>query len=110
MHSIGQMRHTGILKSNAPITDGGGGRTDNYTTVLTCRGKLERRFGSKENAADQMQFSTTYNWWVWHQDAMIFDKKSIWIISGRRYAINDWEPTEESNDLVYRFTVTRLDA
>lgn len=110
MHSIGQMRHTGILKANTPVRDPGGGGTDNYTTVLTTRGKLERRFGSKENAADQMQFSTTYNWWTWKSVDMIFDKKSIWIIDGQKYKINDWEQLENQNNLVYRFTVTRLDA
>lgn len=105
MHSIGQMNKTGLLKSNTPVSDGGGGKTDAYTTVVSVRGKLERRFGSKENAADQMQFSTTFNWWVWQQDALVFNKKSIWVIDNQKYMINDWEQI----DLAVRFTVTKLD-
>jgi hypothetical protein len=106
MVSIGKMNKTGLLKANTPIKDGGGGSKDNYTTTVSVRGKLERRFGNKENAADQMQFSTTFNWWVWQQDALVFDKKSIWVIDGQKYMINDWE----QDGLTVRFTVTRLDA
>jgi hypothetical protein len=104
--SIGQMNKVGILKANTPVKDGGGGSKDNYTTTVSVRGKLERRFGSKENAADQMQFSTTFNWWVWQQDALVFNKKSIWLIDNQKYMINDWE----QDGLTIRFTVTRLDA
>jgi hypothetical protein len=104
MHPIGQMNKVGLLKANTPVKDGGS--KDNYTTTVSVRGKLERRFGSKENAADQMQFSTTFNWWVWQQDALVFDKKSIWLIDNQKYMINDWE----QDGLTIRFTVTRLDA
>lgn len=44
---IGDMRSKAEFQSNAPIADGAGGFTDNFTTFYTCRGRLQQIDGRR---------------------------------------------------------------
>lgn len=107
MRNIGSMRWTGTLKSNVQgAKDAGGGRSDSYNPIYTCRGELKRRFGHEENDAYMVQLRTTYDWTVrWHPTIEV-DKKSVWAIEDKTYTIEDWE----EDGMYYRFTLTEKGA
>lgn len=101
---IGQLRQSGQLQTNSP-TQQGAGKKDNFNTLITCRGKLEKLNGRR---GLDMSETTLYNAWEWvcrYQSAInsISNIKSVrWVIDGRQFSVNSYEKIGQKNHY-YRF-------
>lgn len=103
--SIGDMRQTGTLRKNTPTPNASGGQTDNFSDVLTCRGRLTKQKGNKALEQGDIVFNKGYEWICRFQSAIVIDKGSIWVIGGNTYRINDFEKVDELNHF-YRFILS----
>lgn len=101
---IGELRQTGILEVNAP-TQLGAGKKDNYTQLLTCRGRLTKLRGNRILDSGEVIISAGWEWVIRYQTAIvnIADKKSIrWVIDGRFFTVSDYELIDQKKHY-YRF-------
>lgn len=103
--SIGDMRQKGTLRKNMPVENTSGGMNDNYTDVLTCRGRLRKMKGNKALEQGDFVANKGYEWVCRYQNAIQIDTDSIWVIAGQSYRINDWEKVDEIPHF-YRFIIS----
>lgn len=102
--SIGGMRQKGTLRKNIPVIDQSGGSSDNYTDILTCRGKLTKLKGGKSLEQGDVVIGKGYEWICRFQPAIVIDADTAWLISGQYYRISDYEKVDELNHF-YRFII-----
>jgi hypothetical protein len=101
---IGQLRQSGQLQVNTP-TQQGAGFKDNFSTLLTCRGQLEKLRGNRSMNNAEVEINAAWEWICRYQLAIdnVTNKKSIrWIIDGRRFTVNDYELIDHKKKY-YRF-------
>lgn len=103
--SIGEMKQTGILRKNNPINNASGGQDDNYTDVLTCRGRFRQRSANKSLEQGDIVQNKSFEWICRYQAAIILDVDSIWVIGGVSYRIAGWEKVDQVPHL-YRFILS----
>lgn len=101
---IGELRQSGQLQTNSP-TQQGAGKKDSFTTLLTCRGRLQQL---KSNRGLDISETTLFNAWEWvcrYQSAIasVTNKKSVrWLIDGRYFSVNSYEQLDQKKHY-YRF-------
>lgn len=103
---IGQLRQSGQLQTNTPVAQGAGFK-DNYTTLLTCRGRLTELRGNRALNSAEVSINTAWEWICRFQTTIdgIGAKKSIrWIIDGRKFTVNNYELIDHKKKY-YRFTL-----
>lgn len=101
---IGELRQSGQLQTNAP-TQQGAGFKDNFTTLLTCRGRLIKLRGGRILDNGEILINGGWEWICRFQTAIedITTKKSIrWIIDGRYFTVNNYELIDQKKRY-YRF-------
>lgn len=103
---VGKFRQSGQLQTNARIQQGAGFK-DNFTTLLTCRGSLNKLRGNRSFNYSETDINATWEWICRYQVAIdnISNKKSIrWIIDGRRFTVNNYKLIDQKKKY-YRFTL-----
>lgn len=103
--SIGQMRQSGTLRKNNPLNNTSGGQSDNYSDVLTCRGKLTQRSASKTLEQGDIVQNKGFEWICRFQGAIVLDVDSAWVIGGVYYRIASWEKVDQMPHF-YRFILS----
>lgn len=103
--SIGEMRQVAIFLQNSPVIDGAGGQTDNFVTLLQCRGKLRPKGGMKklENGEFVLQHGWTFE--CRFQNTLTINSDTILQISGVKYRISDFQLIDNLKHF-YSFTLT----
>ncbi len=100
-----------VFKVNTPAAASTGGGVDSYSTLLTTRGNLSRRSGSKGFNAGEHAFDNSYQLVVRYQDAIYnairTDLKVV--IDSVTYTIHSWEKIEEKR-FYLKFTIISQDA
>jgi hypothetical protein len=103
---IGKLRQSGQLQTNTRIQQGAGFK-DNYSTLLTCRGRLTKLRGNRSFNDSETDINAAWEWICRYQVAIdnITNKKAIrWIIDGRRFTVNNYELIDQKKRY-YRFTL-----
>lgn len=103
--TTGDMRQSGTFQRNTPIPNTSGGTDDNYTDLLTCRGKLRQRSGSKSLEQGDFVQNKNYEWICRYQTALVIDTDTILVIRGVKYKILNFEKMDELNHF-YKFTIS----
>ena len=101
---IGELRQSGQLQTNAP-TQQGAGKKDNFATLLTCRGRLQKLRGNRSLNNAEVDINAAWEWICRFQTAIegITTKKSIrWVIDGRYFTVNNYELIDQKKRY-YRF-------
>lgn len=102
---IGEMRQKGTLKQNSPVANDSGGQDDNYTGILTCRGRLRQNSGSKRLENGEIVQNKGWQWICRFQQAITIDADTAWEIDGKFYRITNWEKIDQLNHW-YEFTLS----
>lgn len=100
--SIGDMKQTGTLRKNNPINNVSGGQNDNYSDVLTCRGRFRQRSASKSLEQGDIVQNKSFEWICRFQTGIVLDPDSTWVIGGVYYRISAWEKVDQMPHF-YRF-------
>ena len=100
--SIGEMRQSGTLRKNNPVNNASGGQNDNYTDVLTCRGRFRQRSANKSLEQGDIVQNKSFEWIIRYQSAVVLDVDSAWVIGGTYYRIASWEKVDQMPHF-YRF-------
>jgi hypothetical protein len=100
------MRFLGALQQNQPISDGSGGQTDNWVTIVTTRCSLVKRSGKLMNNAGRIEYFKDYILVCRFQAAIVISTDSQWVINGEEYDIKDYDKVDLIPHL-YQFTVTK---
>ena len=103
--SIGDMRNTGTFRKNTPVPNTSGGTDDNYSDLLTCRGRLRQQSGNKAYEQGDIVQNKRYEWICRFQTALVIDTDLILVIKGQIYRILDFEKIDELNHF-YRFIIS----
>ena len=103
--SIGEMRQSGTLRKNNPVNNTSGGQSDNYSDVLTCRGRFRQRSANKSLEQGDIVQNKTFEWVCRFQAAIVLDVDSAWVIGGVYYRITSWEKVEQMPHF-YKFILT----
>lgn len=103
--NTGEMRSSGTFLKNIPISNDSGGQSDNFTTVLTCRGRLRQNSGKKSLEQGEIVQDKTFEWVCRFQAAIVIGADSAWNIGGQQYRISNWELVNQIPEW-YRFTLT----
>jgi len=102
------MRSVVSFEQNSPVDDGSGGQVDDFTLLLTTRGRLRKLKGNKNLEQGDIVFDKGYELICrWRSDLVINKDTSI-VINGQRYRINDFELQNEIKHL-YRFIINKND-
>ena len=101
---IGDMRQKGTFRQNAPIDNGSGGQSDNYTDLLTCRGRLRKLKGNKGLEDSDVVQNKGYEWVCRFQLGIVINVDTALVINGTYYRISDYEKIDELNHF-YRFII-----
>jgi len=102
--TIGEMRQVGTFKQNQPIDNVSGGQSDNYVTLLTCRGRLRKRSGKKISEQGELMIDQNYEWVCRYQGNLVINTDTALFIGGIMYRINDYEKVDQLNHF-YRFNI-----
>jgi hypothetical protein len=103
---IGELRQSGTLQTNNPLQQGAG-KKDNYTTLLTCRGRLTQLRSNRGLDLSETTLSNAWEWICRYQIAIsnVANKKSIrWQIDGRNFSVNSYELIDQKKHY-YRFVL-----
>jgi hypothetical protein len=84
-------RFSGQLRQNFPVTDPGGGQTDNYSTVLTTRVILQKDNGHFGFPEGRMEYIKSYTLICRYQKAISVGSDTQWLIRGETYSIADFD-------------------
>lgn len=103
--NIGDMRQTGTFMQNNPVANSSGGQDDNYTALVTCRGRLRKIKGSKGLEDGDSVFNKEYEWVCRYQNAIVMTPDTALQIGGQMYKINDFEKVDEIKHF-YRFVIS----
>ena len=103
--SIGEMKQVGTLRKNNPLNNTSGGQDDNYTDVLTCRGRFRQRSANKSLEQGDIVQNKTFEWICRFQTAIDLDVDTAWVIGGVYYRIYSWEKVDQVPRL-YRFILS----
>jgi hypothetical protein len=105
--AIGKFDKVVVFKTDTP-SDLGAGAEDNYTTLLTTRGRLERNGGGRSGAFADITGTESWTLWVRKQTALV-NALSIAMkveIEGYLYAVTGWEDIEERH-FYYKFSLNK---
>ena len=97
--TIGQMRSKVVFYSNNPVKNDTGGLSDNWSILLTTRGRLRRDSGRKINEQGEIIFSKDYELICRYQNALTIDPKGKILIDGAGYRIKDFRLMDEIRHL-----------
>lgn len=97
--TIGQMRSKIIFYSNTPVKNDTGGLADNWSELLTTRGRLRRASGQKVNEQGEIVFSKDYELICRHQNDLQIDTKMKVQIDNENYRIKDFRLVDEIRHL-----------
>ena len=103
--SIGEMRQIVSFLKNTPVSDGAGGFTDNYSTLLTCRGKLRPKGGSKKLENGEFVMDSGWTLECRFQSAVVIATDTIISVSGTLYRIQNVQLIDNLKHF-YTFTLT----
>jgi hypothetical protein len=103
--SIGEMRSSGTFRKNTPVANTSGGFSDNYTDVLSCRGRFRQHRGNKSIEQGDVVQNKGYEWVCRFQQGIVIDVDSVWVIKGQSYRVTNWEKVDEINHW-YVFTLS----
>lgn len=103
--AIGKLIHRVIFYVNSP-TAAGAGFKDSYSTLLTTRGYLRRKSGSRNLSFGAIQNQTSCELYVRYQTLLENNLRSDVKISvnGKLYTIESWEKVEEKA-FYYKFEI-----
>lgn len=87
--TIGELRRSATLMSNAPLNNTSGGDYDNYAAVLTTRCYLEARGGTLDLQQGALNIEQTYKMICRFQSAIVWNTDSYWVIGGVNYRITN---------------------
>ena len=104
--NFSKMRFTASLQQNNPTSDGSGGQTDNFTTVLTTRVYLEKKSGTENNLSGNVEFFKQYKLMCRFQTGISINADTRWLIGSEVYTISDFERVDMVPHL-YTMTITK---
>lgn len=103
--TIGDMRQVGTFRTNTPVANSSGGTDDNFSDLLTCRGRLRQQKGSNTLEQGDFVISKGYEWVCRFQNALVINTDTSLVIKGQAYKINSYEKIDELNHF-YKFSVS----
>lgn len=113
--TIGQFRQVVYFLANAATTNAtttrlatsSGGKNDNYTILVTTRGKLRKSHGSRELSFGLVQESETYTLLCRFETALESNLRvdTKIIIDSKTYTLQSWEKVEQINH-IYSFKLS----
>jgi len=105
VYNFSTMQYTGELQNNTPVSDGSGGQTDGFVTVVTRRCSLEKITGRLSGDVGRMEYQKSYRLVCRYgkdllsdptdPTTLIFNSDSRWLINGNAYKIEDWELVDQ---------------
>lgn len=104
--SIGEMRSIVLFEQNNPVDDGSGGQADNYTTLLSTRGRLRQLKSYKDLEQGDILFDRGYELICRWRSDLVINKDTRITINGEHYRITGYELADEIKHW-YRFTINK---
>ncbi len=105
LYNFSTMQYTGQLQNNVPPSDGSGGQTDGFVTVVTRRCSLEKISGRLSGDFGKMEYQKAYRLVCRYgkdllsdpndPTTLVFNSDSRWLINGLAYKIEDWELVDQ---------------
>lgn len=104
--AIGKMRESVVFLQNTPAATGTGGYADNYSTLLTCRGQLVDRSGSRVLSYGEVADNSRMSLIVRFQSALAAALRSDTkiVINGDTYTFTTWKLIDQRKHL-YQFDI-----
>lgn len=107
--TIGEMRERVEFQQNQPINNASGGQDDNFVTLLSCRGKLRQRSGTKKLEQGEIMIDTGWDLFVRSQVALNinlnFDTRVL--VNGDVYRVNQWLLIDQLKHF-YKFDIAKF--
>ena len=93
IYNFADMRFSGTLQQNQPISDGAGGQVDNWVNILTTRCGLVKESGKLVDGAGKLEYNKFYTLVCRKQIAVeaVLDTDSRWLINSDVYKVTDYE-------------------
>lgn len=98
MASVGNMRSLATFKKNQPI-QAGAGQKDNYVTLFSVYGELNKNIGSRRLDAGEVVISSSHRFRCRFANELNagLDKKCKVVINNITYTIDGWQREDERN-------------
>lgn len=100
--TIGQMRSTVRFEKNMPVDTTSGGQTEVYSELLTTKGYLRSRPGTRYLNAGELMIFSSHELICRFQDDFVIDSSVRAVIDDRIFTISGWELIDEKK-YYYRF-------
>lgn len=96
---IGDLKKTVTFKVNTPVASTTGGFTDSFSTLLTTKGHLRKKGGSRSLQSGEIEINDLWQLTVRYQSTLetSLSQSVIVEIDSRVFTVQAWEKLEEKN-------------